>query len=79
MTVPDDLIIDIVDGFCRLSSGGKTVSLDIGGRYGVFRNGPVTWKDIVFHSLTPALWHLQPDAKLGKTGATITTDGWSRD
>jgi len=59
VTVPDDLRVEIRGGHLLLTSQGRTVDLDIAGRSGVFRDGPVRWSRLVLLYLAPALWQLQ--------------------
>jgi len=59
VTVPDDLLVEIRGGHLLLASQGRTVDVDIAGRHGVFRDGPVSWSQLVLVYLAPALWQLQ--------------------
>lgn len=58
-TPPDDLTVDIRGGYLTLMSGGQAVRLEIGGRYGVFRNGAVRWETLLMMRILPALAQFQ--------------------
>jgi hypothetical protein len=68
MDIPDDLTVDVRDGLIKLASNGKFLTIEHGGRHGIFMNGPLPWSIVVERWLRPALSQLRKSAAAGADG-----------